>query len=66
MILNDWKDLSILHRNRLPARAYFESFYGTESTSLNGLWKFMFLDSPGRIREEYYSKDFDADRKSVV
>lgn len=64
MILRDWKDLNVLHRKRLDARAYFSSRHYTiddNIISLNGEWKFKFMDSPMRIKEDYYAKPYAYD-----
>lgn len=59
MILQDWKTLDVLQRNRLKPRAHFEYEYGTSINKLNGLWRFKYLDSPKRIQEVFYTKDYD-------
>ncbi|WP_418666166.1 glycoside hydrolase family 2 TIM barrel-domain containing protein [Allofournierella sp.] len=55
---NDWANLEVLQRNRLPARAHFYPFQSIEAARagrleessrvelLNGLWDFVWYDSP--------------------
>ncbi|MCK8061486.1 MULTISPECIES: glycoside hydrolase family 2 TIM barrel-domain containing protein [unclassified Fusibacter] len=62
MLLTDWKDLSVLERNRLPSRSYFEYSFGSKITSLNGTWKFLFLDSPKRIDPNSFLNSYDDTR----
>lgn len=53
----DWNNLQILHRNTLPTRAHFFSFTDedkaltldreqSEYQSLNGIWQFLYNESP--------------------
>ena len=66
--MKEWEDVTINHRNRLKARAHFLSYPDLESAlagearyslghmSLNGVWRFLFLDAP-----EYAPEGFQAD-----
>ncbi|MBC7320768.1 DUF4981 domain-containing protein [bacterium] len=60
-MIEDLEDLSILHRNRLPARAYFIPYpYWENSLSLNGDWKFLYVDSPLRLPDNFWNINFDS------
>jgi len=66
--MKEWEDVTITGRNRLEARAHFLSYPDPESAltgeprytlgymSLNGVWRFLFLDAP-----EYAPEGFQAD-----
>ena len=57
-IINDWENLKVLHRNRMPDRAYFIPYPDKESAMagqpgaskyfrlLNGIWKFCYSQTP--------------------
>ncbi|MBN2795091.1 MAG: beta-galactosidase subunit alpha [Clostridia bacterium] len=55
MILQDWRTLEVLQRNRLESRAYFNYSHGSTVEKLNGQWRFKYLDSPRRIKQDYYA-----------
>jgi beta-galactosidase len=57
VILPDWTNLDVLHRNTLPPRAHFYPYASEEGAltfdrnqseiqSLNGLWKFHYDETP--------------------
>jgi beta-galactosidase/beta-glucuronidase len=66
----DWENLSVLHRNRLPARATLVSFadeaqalIGDREKSpwvmlLNGVWKFQHLAHPGLTPDGFEANSF--------
>ncbi len=63
----DLEDLSVIHRNRLPPRAYFIPYPQQENClSLNGDWKFLYADSPLRLPDNFYSVDFDVNSWDVI
>jgi beta-galactosidase len=70
----EWQDPKIVSVNREPARAWFIP-YPTETLadaadlrdnpnylSLNGTWKFQFLEKPADIPQGYHLNDFDISR----
>ncbi|WP_318614297.1 hypothetical protein [Sporosarcina sp. YIM B06819] len=68
---NDWENLSVLEKGRLPERAYFLSFADEQSALtyerqkskgfklLNGKWKFHYAENPALAPEEFYKEDVD-------
>lgn len=68
---NDWENISILQRGRLPERAYFYSFTDTLSALtyeranskgfklLNGMWKFHYAENPFQGPDRFYQDSFD-------
>ncbi|EKN65226.1 beta-galactosidase [Neobacillus bataviensis LMG 21833] len=67
----DWENLSVLHRGRLPERAYFHSFADHHEALthergnsqgfklLNGKWKFHYAENPALAPAKFYQEDFD-------
>jgi beta-galactosidase/beta-glucuronidase len=70
-IINDWENLKVLHRNRMPDRAYFIPYPDKESAMagqpgaskyfrlLNGIWKFCYSQTPSESPEDFYREDYD-------
>jgi len=70
--MNDWENPELVHRNRLPARAYAFPYPDRETAitfdkekspwfaSLNGNWKFSYSETPVEAPERFYEKGFDA------
>lgn len=70
--MHDWENPEIVHRNRLPARAYTFPYPSAESAAtfergaspwfalLNGMWKFDYSETPAEAPEGFYGQDFDA------
>ncbi|HEY4553160.1 MAG TPA: sugar-binding domain-containing protein, partial [Bacillaceae bacterium] len=68
---NDWENLSILEKGRLPERAYFLSFADEQSALtyergksqgfklLNGKWKFHYAENPALAPAEFHKEDVD-------
>ena len=68
-----YEDLSVLHENKMPDRAYdIQASVETEQLvdhrersdrfqSLNGIWRFRYYGSIYELQEEFYRTDFDAD-----
>lgn len=75
--LKEWEDLTILQKNRLPARTSFVSYknesdalYGDTGLShgyqlLNGAWNFKFLDAPEYSPRGFEKEDFVCDQSWV-
>ena len=71
-MLNDWENPEIVHRNRLPARAYAFPYPDAETAAtfergaspmfalLNGTWKFDYSETPIEAPEAFFREDFDA------
>ena len=69
--LKEWENVTLDHRNRLEARAYFSSFpdrekallgekkYSHNYKILNGSWRFMFLDAPEYSPEGFFKDSYD-------
>ena len=69
---NDWENLALLHRSRLPAHATsipyadMETALGGERGAssffrlLNGLWQFQYLTSPADVPPGFFEEAFDA------
>ncbi|MCP3738596.1 beta-galactosidase subunit alpha [Rossellomorea sp. BNER] len=67
----DWETLSVLHRGRLPDRAYFLSFTNEKNALtyergrsrgfklLNGMWKFNYSENPEFAPDFFYADDYD-------
>ncbi len=57
----DWQDLTVLHRNRLPARARFTAEPGGLSAemSLNGQWAFYHVTRPDYAPSKMHEPTFD-------
>mgnify|MGYP000855220235 FL=1 len=61
-----WADQSVLHHNRLPARAYFVGYPDATTAasmqrglsdqwlSLDGVWRFAFFERPDLVPEEFW------------
>jgi beta-galactosidase len=75
--LPDWNNLSVLHKNTLPARASFDNFESehdalnsdvAKSTthSLSGTWKFQHSSSPFEAPEKFESTTFDTSEWSDI
>lgn len=73
----DWNNLSILHKNTLPARAYFHNFASeadalsydvtkSKTHSLSGTWKFQHAYSPFEAPEGFESASFDTSAWSDI
>ncbi|KAI4915435.1 uncharacterized protein J4E92_009389 [Alternaria infectoria] len=73
----DWNNLDILHKNTLPARAYFHNYASeadalssdvNKSTthSLSGTWKFQHSYSPFEAPEGFESTTFDTSSWSDI
>jgi len=68
---NDWENHQLLHRNRLPARAWFlhhpdaasarraERGESTWSLSLDGLWRFRYDPAPAAAPSDFFEAGFD-------
>ena len=59
---HDWEDQSILQQNREAPRASFnayESQYGDQHRSLDGVWKFHWTLTPDEQPEGFYRTDFN-------
>ncbi len=69
--MNDWENPGLLHRNRLPARAYAFP-YPDEATALtgerglspwfqllNGTWKFNYTETPIEAPKTFFDEGFD-------
>ncbi|SCZ08194.1 glycoside hydrolase family 2 TIM barrel-domain containing protein [Alkaliphilus peptidifermentans] len=60
MIEKDWQSLTILQRNRLPERAYFQrKDHNVSNIDLSGMWRFKWMDAPNRIDPEFWNPLFD-------
>jgi evolved beta-galactosidase subunit alpha len=69
--LKEWENIALDHRNRLDARAQFNSYTNKEKALLgekkyshsykilNGNWRFMFLDAPEYSPEGFFKEDFN-------
>jgi beta-galactosidase/beta-glucuronidase len=69
----DWENLEILHRNRLPEHSYFFSYERLEEALtyerslsshiklLNGMWKFNYSEHAGAAPEDFYQLDYPTD-----
>jgi beta-galactosidase/evolved beta-galactosidase subunit alpha len=69
----DWENLEILERNRLPEHSYFFSYETLESALtyerslsshfklLNGMWKFNYSEHAGAAPDDFYQVDFNTD-----
>lgn len=68
----DWENPSLVHRNRLPARAYADAYpdrgtilSGQSSPwrrTLNGRWQFHFATSPAEAPAGFEREDFDTNK----
>ncbi|CAG7635695.1 glycoside hydrolase family 2 TIM barrel-domain containing protein [Paenibacillus allorhizosphaerae] len=70
-IQNDWEQPELLHRNRLPSRAYsiphpaeasaltYERGRSSAFRLLNGQWQFYYAASPLHVPERFYAPDYD-------
>lgn len=68
-----YEDLSVLHENTMPARAYFipaskrmDNLVGHREESdrmqlLNGTWKFQYFNSIYNVQEPFFEKDYDTE-----
>ncbi|GAE92240.1 beta-galactosidase [Gracilibacillus boraciitolerans JCM 21714] len=69
----DWETLSVLHRNREAARAYYIPFTtkeaawtGQRSNSdrfqlLNGTWKFAYYQTPEEVPEQIHDSEYNTE-----
>ena len=68
-----YENLSVLHENTMPARAYFipaskrmDNLVGHREESdrmqlLNGTWKFQYFNSIYNVQEPFFEKDYDTE-----
>lgn len=71
MNTNDWENLEILHKNRLPARAYFIPYSDKKKALtlnrgnsdfiklLNGSWKFHYSDTVNEAPRDFFIESYD-------
>ena len=64
-----WADQSVLHHNRLPARAYFVGYpdaataaslqrgLSDQWVSLDGAWRFAYFDRPELVPDEFWETE---------
>lgn len=69
--INDWENHTLLHRNRLPARAYFIPYDSINTARtmrrersrcwllLNGIWNFYYAPSPNEAPENFHLLSFN-------
>lgn len=63
--MNDWENPAVVHKNRLPGRAYLPG--SGRAISLNGEWKFDCADTPANAPERFFAVDFDtSDWESIT
>lgn len=73
----DWNNLSVLHKNTLPPRAYFHNYTSeadaltydvnkSRAQSLSGTWKFHHSNSPFEAPEGFESPSFDTSSWSDI
>lgn len=73
----DWNNLSILHKNTLPTRAYFHNYASevdalsydiakSKTHSLSGTWRFHHSNSPFEAPEGFESPSFDSSSWSDI
>ncbi|MBD8068631.1 beta-galactosidase subunit alpha [Bacillus sp. PS06] len=67
----NWENLSVLHQNRLPERAYFFAYQDEQSALtydrgksqgfklLNGVWKFHYAENPMAAPKQFFDDKFD-------
>ncbi|MHC1705481.1 MAG: glycoside hydrolase family 2 TIM barrel-domain containing protein [Tenuifilaceae bacterium] len=67
----DWEDPSVIQINRLPMRASYFPYENIDNAlkgdkslserflSLNGMWKFNWVDHPDKRVKDFYKTDFD-------
>ncbi len=72
-----WADQSVLHHNRLPARAYFVGYpdaataaslqrgLSDQWVSLDGAWRFAYFDRPELVPDEFWETEQDWPRLDV-
>ena len=68
-----YEDLSVLHENTMPARAYFIPAFkrmdnlvehreeSDRMQLLNGTWKFQYFNSIYDVQEPFFEKDYDTE-----
>lgn len=68
--IKELDNLEVLHRNRLDSRAYFIPYKAVENALtfertksdryklLNGMWKFMYSETPEESPEGFYNEDY--------
>ena len=73
IVLRYYEDLSVLHENTMPARAYFipaskrmDNLVEHREESdrmqlLNGTWKFQYFNSIYDVQEPFFEKDYDTE-----
>ena len=73
-----YEDLSVLHENTMPARAYFipaskrmDNLVEHREESdrmqlLNGTWKFQYFNSIYDVQEPFFEKDYDTGRLRIL
>ncbi len=78
IIPRHFEDLSILHENTMPARAYYipassqvDTFAGKREASdrvqlLNGKWNFHYYRSINELKDVFYALDYDASKDSLI
>lgn len=69
--VNDWENPNVTGINKMPARATSFSYNNTESAlscdrsksgriiSLNGIWKFKYVDTPAQAPQEFWKEDLN-------
>ncbi|KAF1846018.1 glycoside hydrolase family 2 protein [Cucurbitaria berberidis CBS 394.84] len=73
----DWNNLRVLHKNTLPARAYFHNYSSeadaltydvtkSKTHSLSGTWKFQHAYSPFEAPEGFQATQFDTSQWSDI
>ncbi|MCX7795299.1 MAG: DUF4981 domain-containing protein [bacterium] len=66
-MIEDLEDLSVLHRNRLPPRAYFIPHpYQECFLSLSGDWRFLYVDSPLRLPDNFSDAELDLSGWDII
>lgn len=70
--MKEWENYQTKHKNRLAPRAHFLSFknseeallseplYNTGYQCLNGMWRFLFLEAPEYVPQNFENDDFDS------
>ena len=73
-----WENHLVDHLNRLAPRADFSSYNTLEEAligekgstlgykSLNGMWKFLFLEAPEYAPEGFYERDFNMEEQALI
>lgn len=70
--MHDWENPEIVHRNRMPARAYTFPYPDADTAAtfergaspwfklLNGVWKFNYSETAAEAPEAFFAEGFDA------